>query len=585
MKLRRVSVRKYRSIGRAADFAVDDFAVLIGPNNQGKSNLLRATVLAMNAIEAWSTLPPAIVGPRIPTRILLPDFSHVPQDRRFGSPTYDWEEDFPLFARGRPGGQTSTVILLEFELDESEQAAFKAATGISTNQRLPVRVQFGERFTTLTISKQGKGEYGKKAQEIANFVTERIMLLYIPAVRTSETAKNIAEEILSSRRRRMLNSPKYAKLMSQIEDLDREAITDVENLIKATLERFIPVAESVSLRVNNIAQETRLNDILIDDGVKTPISAKGDGIQSLVALALTLEWTRAKGHPDRKLIVAVEEPESHLHPGAVHELRSVLQGIAETQQVIVTTHSQALVNRSAIFQNVIVSDRSARPASSLDDLRNALGVRLSDALSSAEVIVVCEGWIDDQILLPLLSRREDSVKKWVEDGRVLFESAGSGSKIYSRVLAARNILTRPVVVIDGDEAGLKDVKRLTEDGVIDPTCVIQIRREGMKYAELEDIFEMETYIEAVEKTVGFEFKPTQRNSLDKGRSGAWSERLESILYNAGFPDEKIIVRRAKQAVCLALVAAIDRGDNVVRPEYEDLVDRLIEVIRRQLDRS
>src|SRR5688572_14237219 len=67
-------------------------------------------------------------------------------------------------------------------------------------------------------------------------------------------------------------------------------------------------------------------------------------------------------------------------------------------QVIVTTHSQALVNRPAIEQNVIVSNRGARPANSLDDLRAALGVRLSDALASTEVIVITEGWLDDQVL-------------------------------------------------------------------------------------------------------------------------------------------------------------------------------------------
>ena len=50
MRLSRVSVRKYRSIDKAADFAVGDFTVLVGPNNQGKSNLLRAAVLAMEGV-------------------------------------------------------------------------------------------------------------------------------------------------------------------------------------------------------------------------------------------------------------------------------------------------------------------------------------------------------------------------------------------------------------------------------------------------------------------------------------------------------------------------------------------------------
>ena len=316
--------------------------------------------------------------------------------------------------------------------------------------------------------------------------------------------------------------------------------------------------------------------------MSTSITTKGDGIQSLAALALTLEWTRSKSRPEGKLIVAVEEPESHLHPGAVHELRTVLQGIAETQQVIVTTHSQALVNRTTIEQNVIVSNRGAHPANALDDLREALGVRLSDALAPTEVIVITEGWLDERVLPSLLAQREHDVKEWLSDSRVVFESAGSGSKIYARALAARSILTQPVVVFDGDDAGLKDVARLEEDGIIDPICVIQIKRKGLKYAELEDIFLLNTYIDPVENAIGFTLSARQRRTLDENRSGAWSDRLESILDAAGVASSKTIVKRAKHAVCEAVLSAVERGEKVVRTESEPLLDRLIDVIRRQL---
>ena len=69
----------------------------------------------------------------------------------------DWERDYPLFARGRRGASQSTVILLEFELDETEQLEFKEATGISTNQRLPIQVTISKNKTSLVVPKQGKG--------------------------------------------------------------------------------------------------------------------------------------------------------------------------------------------------------------------------------------------------------------------------------------------------------------------------------------------------------------------------------------------------------------------------------------------
>ena len=587
MRLNRVSVRKYRSIDTAADFNVGDFTVLVGPNNQGKSNLLRAAVLAMEVIEGWSALPRGVqAGREVPIEMVLRGgLRGAWRPRRGGAGRdvgYNWERDFPLFARDRRGGQRSTVVHLDFALDVGEQSAFRDETGLSINQKLPLEVSLKGRTATLAIPKQGRGTHKEKAREIAKFLTDRITLLHIPAVRTGSTALSIAEEILTSRRRQLLRSPEYAELLKQLEQLDQTVVADVESILQKTLTRFIPGTNSVQLEARSFSRGSGLEDILIDDGVLTPIAAKGDGIQSLVALALTMEWTQSTNHPDKQLIIAVEEPESHLHPGAVHELRHVLQGIAETQQVIVTTHSQALVNRHSLRQNVIVSARSATPAKSLEVLRNALGVRLSDALASAEVIVVSEGYLDEVLLPVLLAQREPSVGEWLSDGRLVIESAGSGSKIYTRVLAARSILTQPIVVLDSDPAGKKDAELLLTDGIIEQTAIVEVVRPLCKHSELEDLLVQDCYLETLETTIGFSLNNRQKRKLDKGRDSAWSERLSELLAASGVPSPEKLVRASKHEVVRAAVAAVERGDRVVRAECEDLLDRLVDLIRRSL---
>lgn len=587
MRLKRVSVRKYRSIDKAADFEVGDFTVLVGPNNQGKSNLLRAAVLAMEVIENWSALPGNVqAGREVPLDLVFHGRRRGSwRGRRGGAGTdvgYNWELDFPLFARERRGSQRSTVVHLDFELGSEEQSAFREETGISTNQKLPLEVSLKEKTVTLTIPKQGPGPHKEKAREIAKFLTDRVSLLHIPAVRTGTTAIEIAEEILASRRRQLLRSSEYAEVLEQLEQLDQMVVADVESVIQKTLTRFIPGTDSVKLEARAFLRTSGLDDILINDGVLTPIAAKGDGIQSLVALALTMEWTKSTNHPDKQLIIAVEEPESHLHPGAVHELRQVLQRIAESQQVIVTTHSQALVNRRNLRQNVIVSERSAQPAKTLDTLRTALGVRLSDALAAAEVSVVSEGFLDEILLPAILTQREPTVRDWCADERLIIESAGSGNKIYPRVLAARTILTRPIVVLDSDPAGKKDVDRLLADGVIDQTAVVQIVRPSCKHSELEDLLIQKSYLSALEARVGFEFTERQKRSLDLGRDKAWSERLTEILSNAGVPEVEKLVKSCKHDVVQAAKQAAERGDAVIRPECEGLLDRLISLIRNAL---
>lgn len=591
MRLTRVSVRKYRSIDTVADFEVADFTVIVGPNNQGKSNLLRAAVLAMEVIEGWARFPRNLkADSELPTDIVLRSgrrfgTGRSPRGRQGLNVGYDWEQDFPLFARDRKGAQKSTVVQLDFELSIDEQIAFREETGISINQKLPIAITLKERTVTLSIPKSGRGLHKEKANKIAQFVTDRITLLHIPAVRTGATALGIAEEILASRRRQLLRSQEYAEVLRRLEELDQTVVKDVETVLRTTLERFIPGTHSVQLEVRALSRTSGLEDILIHDGVMTSISAKGDGIQSLVALALTMEWTQSTSHPDKQLIIAVEEPESHLHPGAVHELRHVLQGIAKSQQVIVTTHSQALINQRYLSQNVIVIDRSATPAKNLDDLRRALGVRLSDALAAAEVVVVSEGHLDETLLPALLVQRDADVHGWLAGGRLVIESAGGGSKIYARVLSARSILTQPIVVLDSDPAGKKDVERLIADDIIEATSVVQIVRPDCTSSELEDLLTQDSYLTVLEATIGFPLDARQKRQLDQGRDQAWSERLEKILFNVGVPEPEKLVKRCKFEVTQAVVAAVERGEAVIRPESEQLLSRLIELIRGALRTS
>lgn len=578
-------MQKYRSIDRQAEFAVADFTVLLGPNNQGKSNLLRAAVLAMEVIETWASLPrSAGDGRPLPSRLFSRTrFRPAGRQPRAGEPVgYEWDRDFPLFARDRKGSQKSTVVTLEFELDQSEQVEFKTATNISTNHRLPVRVTLNDEGASLTVPKQGKGQHSKHAREIAGFVSSRIALLHVPAVRTGSVALGIADEILQARRRALARTPEYREAIEQVQKLDTIAVDDVQQLLSRTFARFVPDVKEVSLQVRGLERSGGLDDISIDDGVSTSITMKGDGVQSLAALALTLEWTNSTSQPERQLIVAVEEPESHLHPGAIHELREVLRGIATSQQVIVTTHSQALVNRADLSQNVIVSDRSARPAKSLTELRSALGIRLSDALTAADVNVICEGPHDEAVLPALLAQRHPEVADWITSGQVIFESAGGGSKIYGRVLAARNTLMEPIVVLDSDPAGRRDVERLVRDGYIDQRQVVQIVRPRCKSSELEDLFSLDTYLEDLEREVGFVLSHRQRSQLDKGRDQAWSERLKQILESAGVPHADVLVRRCKSTVQAAVLKEIGAGTNVVRPGCEDLVDRLVQLIASSL---
>ena len=95
--------------------------------------------------------------------------------------------------------------------------------------------------------------------------------------------------------------------------------------------------------------------------------------------------------------MAVEEPEAHLHPQAIHELREVLVGLSDKNQIILTSHSPLFVNPAKIESTIVVREsRKAAPAKNIAEVREVLGVRLSDNLESARLVAVVEGEDDEE---------------------------------------------------------------------------------------------------------------------------------------------------------------------------------------------
>ena len=82
------------------------------------------------------------------------------------------------------------------------------------------------------------------------------------------------------------------------------------------------------------------NQLCLLEGYKNPIPLHGasDGTLRLIAYNILLN------EPELPPLIAIEEPERNLHPGALTEIANVLEQIAQRSQVIITTHSSQLLD-------------------------------------------------------------------------------------------------------------------------------------------------------------------------------------------------------------------------------------------------
>ena len=188
MKLASFAVRNYRSITATSKLAVrDTITTLIGPNNEGKSNVLRALVAAL---EVASRLD----------EFSLSRGGRITAFRSSSDRFYKWETDFPMsLQETKPDGESE--FDLEFELTPSEIDEFWTEVKSSINGTLPIRITIGAGAPTFTVRKKGPGgkALSNKASPIAKFIGRRIDLQYIPAVRPASTATSVVEAIVFAR--------------------------------------------------------------------------------------------------------------------------------------------------------------------------------------------------------------------------------------------------------------------------------------------------------------------------------------------------------------------------------------------------
>ena len=139
MRLSSFSVVNYRSITNARKIQTNNMTVLVGKNNEGKSNILRALTLAMDIMKMYSSDP----------RSLRLSANYLKNRTR-----YVWERDYPLSLQERnPNGFSS--IELDFELNTGDISAIRGLTGIRLSGHIPVRVSINHSSVKIDIPKRG----------------------------------------------------------------------------------------------------------------------------------------------------------------------------------------------------------------------------------------------------------------------------------------------------------------------------------------------------------------------------------------------------------------------------------------------
>jgi len=537
MKLVAFSVRNYRSIVEAYKLALGNYTVLVGPNNEGKSNIVKAIALSLSVLIKSR---PYRRARRAPIRYYRSVF-------RFD---YDWLRDFPVtLQEGHPSGRSE--FTLEFALTDVDFEKFREKVGVNLTTNLQIKLGLGPDDVLLEVLMKGRGKktLNSKLEEISNFIRTHVSSQYISALRPSEMALEIVDGLIEGELSGLESDPSYQRLIRELQDLQQPTLDKIADKVKVTVADFVPGVRGVRI-TNELGRAFRTSfNIMIDDGAETELASKGDGIISLTTMAL-MKHVSEENIGEESLILSIEEPESHLHPEAIHGLRQVLKDISKKQQVIITTHSPILVEREQVSQNILVRDGRAVRAKQISEIRNALGIQMADNLISAYAVLLVEGEEDKDLLSSWLVALSQQLKSAFSRRLLVIDHLGGATNLHYKVTFYKQNVCNIHAFMDNDIDGRKCTQDALDKNGLDPADYNLAACQGMPNSEIEDMLDLAVYAPSINQQFGVNLdQPRFRHTRSK-----WSDRVSELFLLSGKmwnKSEKMKVKRVVVDACVA----------------------------------
>ena len=402
MRIKKIQIKNFRSI-QFLDLIISDFTVLIGANNSGKSNILRALLFFFqgsekisqedvfsffdgNDAEVYVIVTFEKLNEQEKTtfdKYVLSDgtvvIRRICQVKRTGEKKIEcsnsvyngWiEEPDKWFLQ-----ENAFERLSSREKREEEAAAspdLEPLLEIEGRFSREILVDFQKKYVSehrSEIKFSGKFEenplFGR--QNVASGILPEI--IFVPAIRdlsdeTKVNSKTLLGKLLLNVLDVMVGSDAdFQKLISDVEasieklNDKRTVESPIGKLEKELSEELTGWGVNSLIRISppDIAKLFELGtNLLIDDGVETEAEYKGNGLQRAIIFGLFKIMTKhAKSSGDEvsarssciSRIYAIEEAELYLHPHKQREFYANLKSISEDEnsQVIFTTHSSHFV--------------------------------------------------------------------------------------------------------------------------------------------------------------------------------------------------------------------------------------------------
>lgn len=442
MKITEIRISNFRSITDEQIINPIELTTLIGANNSGKTNALRA---------------------------ICAFFGGYGND--FG---YDRDKDLPADAKDK-----RTSIILSFEIPENQSWFWNSYDRLHSfhgtsreNNKVTLYLYYSSTntpvysfFANQKRPKDKQQEYSKTLRNLTSDFIEKFTVLYIPS---EKSITDLYKQLLAPR-----ISSKASKIFSKVLKDLRMELSIIQKSINHNLKTAGIDGSEIHLEIpgddmKNIIGEFSLQ---VTDSVKTAYTEKGRGLQAAIFYS-SFNWIDECIKDEKKIpIWLIEEPESYMHPELSKNCQSILTNLSKKSLVLISTHSMQFLPKSTTGINFFEKNKSTtkivkfiKYEEACNSLKKSLGLRFSDYYALNESNVLFEGKWDAYTVRECLPYIKSLTGKPFNllSSATLIDKTGTSS-ITGFLKATYEFIRKEVAlvtILDGDEAGVKARKEL-----------------------------------------------------------------------------------------------------------------------------
>lgn len=444
MRLTEMRIRNYRTVSSEQSLKLPSGTTLVGPNNSGKTNLLRALQMFFTGYD--------------------------------NNMRYDRSTDLTF---GAGSQKTSLVATFEFdghERDSEVQSLLDDLHGmvgtIRDSGRFNINLYFTEVSTPVyrvfgnakVLNESDRPAFSRKQKALIEMVMSTFRVHYVPSAKSID---GLYEDLLQP----FLTEAAFTAISPHLDGV-KSALAAVSDSLNDQLAAvgMGGIRSEFNLEPEASAKLLSGFELILSDPSKTPLSEKGQGIQS-TALFASFNWIAEQEKAAGSIpLWLIEEPESYLHPELSKACKGLLDQLSQTASVVLTTHALGFVpidvesvqgvDVDTDGHTVVTSFRTHTEAT--HRIRSSLGVQFSDYYNLASANIFVEGRSDLELI--------KWATQWVDERypaiqESLTEEFGGVKQLegFLRAVLAPIRSERAVVaVFDGDEAGQRTRQALQQ---------------------------------------------------------------------------------------------------------------------------